>query len=71
MLFDFFNIRFSVIHDLEKPNDEKALALMNSCAAAVLEEYPDIVFSYGFNDEYRYYNLFPSIFCVLAISLYY
>ncbi|XP_048131596.1 tRNA(His) guanylyltransferase 2-like isoform X3 [Rhodamnia argentea] len=46
--------RFSDIHDLEKPNDEKALALMNSCAAAVLEEYPDIVFSYGFNDEYSF-----------------
>ncbi|KAF8018620.1 hypothetical protein BT93_H3500 [Corymbia citriodora subsp. variegata] len=45
---------FSDIHDLEKPNDEKALALMNSCAAAVLEEYPDIVFSYGFNDEYSF-----------------
>lgn len=45
---------FSDIHDFEKPNDEKALALMSSCAAAVLEEYPDIVFSYGFNDEYSF-----------------
>ncbi|XP_059642588.1 tRNA(His) guanylyltransferase 2-like [Cornus florida] len=46
--------RFSEIHDFEKPNDEKALNLMNSCATAVLEEYPDVVFSYGFSDEYSF-----------------
>ncbi|GMP25533.1 hypothetical protein CsSME_00002355 [Camellia sinensis var. sinensis] len=46
--------RFSDIHDFEKPNDEKALNLMNSCAIAVLEEFPDVVFSYGFNDEYSF-----------------
>lgn len=28
---------------------------MNSCATAVSDEYPDIVFSYGFDDEYRYF----------------
>ncbi|KAL6976545.1 tRNA-His guanylyltransferase, variant 2 [Sarracenia purpurea var. burkii] len=46
--------RFSAIHELEKPNDENALNLMNSCATAILEEYPDIVFSYGFSDEYSF-----------------
>ncbi|KAH7860437.1 hypothetical protein Vadar_013408 [Vaccinium darrowii] len=46
--------RFSDDHKFERPNDEKALDLMNSCAAAVLEEYPDIVFSYGFMDEYSF-----------------
>ncbi|KAL7230415.1 hypothetical protein ACSBR2_008825 [Camellia fascicularis] len=46
--------RFSDIHDFEKPNDEKALNLMNSCAIAVLEEFPDVVFSYGFDDEYSF-----------------
>ncbi|KAA8530954.1 hypothetical protein F0562_005679 [Nyssa sinensis] len=46
--------RFSEVHEFEKPNDEIALNLMNSCATAVLEEYPDIVFSYGFNDEYSF-----------------
>lgn len=45
--------RFGELHEFEKPNDEKALNLMNACATAVLEEYPDIVFSYGFGDEYR------------------
>ncbi|KAK4764346.1 hypothetical protein SAY87_013784 [Trapa incisa] len=46
--------RFSEIHEFEKPNDGKALNLMNSCAIAVLEEYPDVVFSYGFHDEYSF-----------------
>ncbi|CAG7894979.1 unnamed protein product [Brassica rapa] len=32
---------------LEKPNDETALNLMNSCPVAVLEEYPNIIFAYG------------------------
>ncbi|KAG4146674.1 hypothetical protein ERO13_D05G173400v2 [Gossypium hirsutum] len=27
---------------------------MNQCAMAVLEEYPDIVFSYGYGDEYSF-----------------
>jgi tRNA(His) guanylyltransferase len=28
--------------------------LMNSCATAMLEKFPDIVFAYGVSDEYRY-----------------
>lgn len=27
---------------------------MNACATSVLEEFPDVVFSYGVSDEYRY-----------------
>ena len=46
--------RFSEVHDFEKPNDEQALNLMNSSAVAVLQEFPDVVFSYGVSDEYRY-----------------
>ncbi|CAN6807297.1 unnamed protein product [Brassica oleracea] len=46
--------RFSQVHEFEKPNDEAALNLMNSCSAAVLEEYPDIIFAYGFSDEYSF-----------------
>ncbi|KAJ0039900.1 hypothetical protein Pint_26994 [Pistacia integerrima] len=45
---------FSQVHEFEKPNDERALNLMNSCAVAMLEEYPDIVFSYGYSDEYSF-----------------
>ncbi|GJN15055.1 hypothetical protein PR202_gb01942 [Eleusine coracana subsp. coracana] len=46
--------RFSKKHDFKKPNDENALNLMNDCATAMLEKFPDIVFAYGVSDEYRY-----------------
>lgn len=45
---------FSEEHEFEKPNDEPALKLMNSCAVAVLKEFPDIVFAYGVSDEYSF-----------------
>lgn len=45
--------RFSEVHEFEKPNDEQALKLMNSCAVAILEEFEDIHFAYGVSDEYR------------------
>ncbi|XP_071717656.1 tRNA(His) guanylyltransferase 1-like [Rutidosis leptorrhynchoides] len=46
--------RFSEVQEFEKPNDEQALKLMNSCAVAVLEEFNDIVFAYGVSDEYSF-----------------
>ncbi|KAK1591612.1 hypothetical protein Q3G72_010367 [Acer saccharum] len=46
--------RFSEVHEFEKPNDKRALNLMNSCAVAVLEEFQDITFSYGASDEYSF-----------------
>ncbi|XP_022950282.1 tRNA(His) guanylyltransferase 1-like [Cucurbita moschata] len=46
--------RFSEVHVFEKPNDEHALNLMNSCAVAVMEKLPDLVFSYGVSDEYSF-----------------
>ncbi|XP_022876424.1 tRNA(His) guanylyltransferase 2-like isoform X4 [Olea europaea var. sylvestris] len=46
--------RFSDVHEFEKPNDAQALNLMNSCAVGVLEEFRDIVFSYGVSDEYSF-----------------
>lgn len=45
---------FSEKHGFEKPNDDKALNLMNACAIKVLENFSDVIFAYGFNDEYRY-----------------
>ncbi|XP_015581517.1 tRNA(His) guanylyltransferase 1 isoform X2 [Ricinus communis] len=46
--------RFSDGHEFEKPNDEQALNLMNSCAVAVLKEFQDVVFAYGVSDEYSF-----------------
>uniref|UniRef100_A0A8R7QC13 tRNA(His) guanylyltransferase n=1 Tax=Triticum urartu TaxID=4572 RepID=A0A8R7QC13_TRIUA len=46
--------RFSELHAFEKPNDERALRLMNACATSMLEKFPDIVFAYGVSDEYSF-----------------
>ncbi|KAK9949860.1 hypothetical protein M0R45_005371 [Rubus argutus] len=42
------------VHEFKKSNDVVALNLLNSCAVAVSEEFPDIVFSYGFSDKYSF-----------------
>lgn len=65
----FGNYRFSQVHEFEKPNDETALNLMNSCSAAVLEEFPDIIFAYGYSDEYRSPKLALLTLFVLHFSL--
>ena len=45
--------RFSEAHGFEKPNDERALRLMDYAACEVMSEYPDIILAYGESDEYR------------------
>lgn len=45
--------RFSTKYNFEKPNDRRALDLMNAAAKAVMTELPDIVIAYGISDEYR------------------
>lgn len=44
--------RFSDEHGFEKPNDLRALQLMNKCAETVMKEFTDIVIAYGQSDEY-------------------
>ncbi|XP_073828472.1 probable tRNA(His) guanylyltransferase [Musca autumnalis] len=46
--------KFSKIHDFKKPNDENALNLMNNAAQTVMEEFRDIIISYGQSDEYSF-----------------
>ncbi|KAL8189424.1 hypothetical protein R6Q57_028990 [Mikania cordata] len=55
--------RFSQVNEFEKPNDERALNLMNCCATSVLEKYPDIILAYGFSDEYRQVPVLLIITC--------
>ncbi|KAM5562640.1 tRNA(His) guanylyltransferase 1 [Rosa sericea] len=55
--------RFTEVHEFVKPNDEQALNLMNSCAVAVVKEFPDIIFSYGVSDEYSFVFKKDSQFC--------
>jgi tRNA(His) guanylyltransferase len=36
-----------------KPNDRRALDLMNAAAMEVMKELPDLCIAYGVSDEYR------------------
>lgn len=46
--------KFSKKHDFAKPNDPRALGLMNKAASVVLEEYKDVLIAYGQSDEYSF-----------------
>ncbi|XP_056630131.1 probable tRNA(His) guanylyltransferase [Diorhabda sublineata] len=46
--------KFSTKHNFIKPNDSRALLLMNKAAATVMQEYKNIVISYGHSDEYSF-----------------
>jgi len=46
--------RFSEEHGFSKPNDLRALQLMDRAAKEVMEAYPDTVLAFGESDEYRY-----------------
>ncbi|KAL8913267.1 MAG: hypothetical protein Q9171_001914 [Xanthocarpia ochracea] len=41
-------------YSFEKPNDQRALDLMNAAAIGVLKELPDIAIAYGISDEYSF-----------------
>nr|ACO15695.1 Probable tRNAHis guanylyltransferase [Caligus clemensi] len=45
---------FSNEHDFEKPNDVRALNLMNAAAKVVIEAFTDTVLAYGQSDEYSF-----------------
>lgn len=40
-------------YEFEKPNDRRALDLMNAAAVEVMNEFPAIILGYGMSDEYR------------------
>jgi len=46
--------KFSSQHNFQKPNDVRALSLMNACATEVMKEFPDVMFSFGQSDEYSF-----------------
>ena len=56
--FYFHNIsnisRLCTKYNFEKPNDERALGLMNFAAVYVMETFSDIIFAYGQSDEYSF-----------------
>ncbi|RDW87698.1 Thg1 [Coleophoma crateriformis] len=46
--------KFSDKYTFEKPNDRRALDLMNAAAMKVMSELPDIFIAYGISDEYSF-----------------
>ncbi|KAL8795879.1 MAG: hypothetical protein Q9195_001759 [Heterodermia aff. obscurata] len=46
--------KLSSKYNFDKPNDGRALGLMNAAAVAVLEELPEIRLAYGISDEYSF-----------------
>ncbi|RDB25872.1 putative tRNA(His) guanylyltransferase [Hypsizygus marmoreus] len=46
--------RFSDIHNFAKPNDLRALQLMDHAARDLMEEYPDIILGFGESDEFSF-----------------
>lgn len=45
--------RLTAKYNFEKPNDRRALDLMNAAAAGVMKELPDLIMGYGISDEFR------------------
>ncbi|KAJ5079794.1 tRNA(his) guanylyltransferase-related [Anaeramoeba ignava] len=46
--------KFSQIHSFEKPNDKRAIGLMNQAAKQIMEEFGDVIIAYGQSDEYSF-----------------
>ena len=46
--------KFSNVHEFAKPNDSRALDLMRQAATTVMEEFNEIVISYGQSDEFSF-----------------
>ncbi|KAM7224382.1 tRNA guanylyltransferase [Rhypophila decipiens] len=46
--------KFANKYEFEKPNDKRALDLMNAAARAVVTEIQDITIAYGVSDEYSF-----------------
>lgn len=46
--------KFTKAHEFTKPNDKRALDLMNACGSTVMEEFGEIILGYGQSDEYSF-----------------
>ncbi|KAK3114317.1 tRNA-His guanylyltransferase [Teratosphaeriaceae sp. CCFEE 6253] len=46
--------KLSKKYDFQKPNDRRALDLMNAAAVEVVRSFVDVVFAYGQSDEYSF-----------------
>ncbi|EHA27018.1 hypothetical protein ASPNIDRAFT_46339 [Aspergillus niger ATCC 1015] len=48
------NSKLSDHYGFIKPNDRRAIDLMNAAAVGVMKDLPDLCIAYGISDEYRY-----------------
>ncbi|KAI7904681.1 tRNA-histidine guanylyltransferase 1 [Cokeromyces recurvatus] len=70
--------RFSQAHNFAKPNDRRAIDLMNRCAIEVMKDIKDIILAYGQSDEYSFiipksstlYSRRSSKICSTIVSLF-
>ena len=46
--------KFSQFYEFEKPNDLKALQVMNLAAEKLMSKYSDVMLAYGDSDEYSF-----------------
>ncbi|KAK9458357.1 Thg1 C terminal domain-containing protein [Dipodascopsis uninucleata] len=46
--------RFSARYKFRKPNDKRALSLMNTAALNTMKQIPDVLLAYGQSDEYSF-----------------
>ncbi|WRT70769.1 uncharacterized protein IL334_007768 [Kwoniella shivajii] len=46
--------KFSDAHSFSKPNDRRALDLMDMAAKTVMDEYKDVIMAFGESDEYSF-----------------
>lgn len=46
--------KFSAHYEFDKPNDERALQVMNRAALSIMAKYPDVTMAYGDSDEYLF-----------------
>ncbi|KAL8629439.1 hypothetical protein Q9189_004830 [Teloschistes chrysophthalmus] len=66
--------RLSAKYAWEKPNDRRALDLMNAAAVAVMQEIPDLAIAYGISDEFSFVfdrhinNLYNTTFWALVLK---
>ncbi|XP_045621095.2 uncharacterized protein THG [Procambarus clarkii] len=46
--------KFSERHNFVKPNDNRSIELMNRAALEIMQQFPDVILSYGQSDEYSF-----------------
>ncbi len=70
LLFDILGFhKLAKKHNWTRPNDVRALNLMNKAAKCVMKEFEDILMGYGQSDEYSFvFRRETEVHCINKIS---